>query len=619
MVEEYRGIAEAALRPVRRVAARVFGGAAFGRIVGGRHSGAAPPRIADLGVIGDRRTAAVITPMGEICWFSPGRFDAPSFLNTLIDPDTGGTWKIRLANAEPASRRYVGNSAILETRLLCPSGELTITDWMPPAGVILHGAICRRFGPAPDGFSIILVPGANDGRAIPFLQRAADTQVVIDRRFRLQASHPVQLRGATIHVRVPRGDSSWAVLTDNAVASPIADAAKLEASCDATLETWETMARWTDYDGPYARDVRNSLRALRLLTYEPTGAMVAAATTSLPEIIGGKRNFDYRFSWLRDSGMVIRGLIRFDPQCREARQYLAYVAGLFDSGYQSPLDPISAVGGERVPKQRRLRFGGYRNGRPNLSGNAAARQLQLGSLANFVLAANEIYTLLEEREHWDVVRATAETLCRKWRDRDNGIWEEKQRRHYTSSLALTACALERIAMHTGSEGERWRAVAGDIRRFIERACRRNGVFMATTRSSRVDISAALFPTCGYIAAEDAGMTRTIEELDRHYCVGGGLYHRHLQHPGTVEAEGAFLAGTFWVAHYWAARKDARRAHRLIEQGLSHANDLGLFPEEIDTRTNEALGNFPLGLVHGSFLSAVADLWALETGQPERSG
>ena len=613
-MQEYFGIAEAALRPARRMVGRVLRNAKVEELTGrrvARHS----PRISDLGIIGDRRTAAVITRSGEICWYSPGRFDAPSFFNALIDPDAGGSWKIELPDSEPCGRNYIGDSSILETRLRCPRGELAVTDWMPAAGALFHGAICRRIEGAPADFSMIVVPGADDGKSVPFLQRAGEAQVVIDRRFRLQASHPIEIRGAALRIKVPRGDPSWALLIDNAVASPMANEEKLKDSYDATLAAWERLASWVEYDGPFKKEGGQSLRALRMLTYEPTGAVAAAVTTSLPEVVGGKRNFDYRYSWLRDSGMIIRALVRFDPKCREARHYLAYVAALLDTGYQSPLDPISAVGGERVPKQRKLRVTGYKDSRPNFSGNNAAHQLQLGSLANLVLAASEIYTICGAREHWEVVKATAEALARKWRDPGNGIWEEKQKHHYTSSLVLTACALERISHHAGEdEGKRWCAAAKEIRDFVEARCRKAGVFAATPETSKVDISVGLFTTWGYVDAEDPGMARTIETLNSQYCVGEGLYHRHLVHPEVVKKEGAFLVGTFWVAHYWAARKDREKACKLIEQGLSYGNDLGLFSEEIDSRSNEALGNIPLGLIHGSFLSVVADLAGLEAGR-----
>lgn len=583
------------------------------RGLGGERLVRSSPAIADLGMIGDRRTAATVTRHGEIAWFCPGRFDAPSLLGSLLDPDVGGAWRIELKGSRPASRRYLGNSAVLETTLHHPQGDLTVTDWMPlgEAGGP-QGAICRSLGVAPSGFLIVLTPRPEYGRRTPGLRQASDTMVVIDERFRLQASHPATLRDGRIVVRVPRGQRSWAVLSDGAVVTAAADPDAMSTWQAATEESWRGLAARCSYDGPFADAVHSSLRVLRLLTYESTGAIVGAMTTSLPEVIGGKRNFDYRYSWLRDSGMIVRALIRFEPDGVQARSYLAFVADLLGTGYRSLLDPVAAVGGERVPPQRRLGVAGYRDGQPNLVGNKAARQLQLGSLANYVLAFSEVQGRCGHCDGWDTAVATADFLCAHWHERANGIWEEAHRRHYTSGLVLSACALERLATNTtsASQAEGWRQAAASIRDFVSASCRTaDGVFGATAGSKAVDISAALFPVWDYLAADDPGMVATMDELTRQYGLGAGLFHRHLQKSKVTWKEGAFLAGTFWVAHYWVKQGELSKAEDQIGQGLRYANDLGLFPEEIDPRTGEMLGNIPLGLVHGSFLAVVADLHA----------
>ncbi|MDQ2801187.1 MAG: glycoside hydrolase family 15 protein [Pseudomonadota bacterium] len=599
-------------RSMHRVLGRVLRRLGAGRLV--RSS----PPIAELGVIGDRCTAAIVTRDGEIAWFCPGRFDAPSLLGSLLDPDVGGAWRIELEGGRFVGRRYLGSSAVLETTLRHPNGRLTVTDWMPlsDAGGP-SGAICRSLGHAPAALRMVLAPRPRDGRRVPRLRNAGGTMVVIDERFRLQASHPAVIRGGTIVVHVPPGEPSWAVLSDGAgVAAASAEA--LGAWQATTERSWHVLAERGTYDGPFADAVQSSLRALRLLTYESTGAIAAAVTTSLPEVIGGKRNFDYRYSWLRDSGMIVRALVRFEPDGAQARRYLGYVAGLLDRGYRSPLDPVAAVGGERVPPQRKLAVAGYRDGHPNLTGNKAAKQLQLGSLANFVLAASEVYGRCGHRDGWDAAADTANFLSVHWRDRANGIWEEAHRRHYTSGLVLSACALERIAPHAGSESqaEAWRRAAAAIRDFVSASCcTPEGTFGAIAGSTAVDMSAALFPVWDYVPADDPGMVATVEQLQRQYGLGAGLFHRHLQNRKVTWKEGAFLAGTFWVAHYWVKRGALQKATEQIARGLTYANDLGPFSEEIDPRNGNMLGNLPLGLVHGSFLAAVADLHA---PRPDRS-
>ncbi len=568
------------------------------------------PRIADLGIIGDRHTAAVVTNAGEIVWYCPGRFDAPSLLGGLLDPAVAGSWRVDLPGAKPALRRYLDEGAVLETTLHHPGGRFGITDWMTlPRPGVPRGMLCRTFTAAPGALHLVLTPRPDYGHRVPSLRQATPNRVVIDDRFHLHASHPSSIRGASIETRVPKGERAWAVLSDAAAATAMVGEAELGRWLSATRDGWGELAGRCAYDGPYREQVRASLRALRLLVYEETGAITASVTTSLPEVIAGKRNYDYRYTWLRDSGMIVRALTRFEPEGHEARRHLGFVAGLRDTGYRKLLDPVSAIGGERVPMQSRLKLAGYRRSRPGFIGNRAAKQLQLGSLANFLLGARETYERVAPREHWETVAATADFLAANWARRDCGIWEERPPRQFTASKVFTACALEGLAKFASdpARAEAYRATAGEIRAYVARSCRtRAGGYAAIAGTNAADISAALFPVWGYTAPDDPAMEAAIRELERTYCSGGSLYHRHLEKARAQRREGAFLAGTFWIAHYWVARGDLGRAGRMIDAGLRHANDLGLFPEEIDPRSGRMLGNMPLGLVHASFLSAVAD-------------
>ncbi len=582
-------------------------GVALRRIGAGRLVMSSPP-IASLGLIGDRRTAAVVTTQGEICWYCPGRFDAPSLLGSLLDPDAGGGWRIELPQATPGGRRYIGHSAALETTIHSPHGALVATDWMPLEGCALHTSLCRRLGLAPAAFRLVLRPRPDHGRRTPTLRADGTSGVLVDERFRMQASHPIRIQDGALSIDVPANERSWVVLGD-ASDNAVVDAGLLDRSLEATLAGWRRLAARCDYDGPFAASVHSSLRAVRLLTYQDSGAIVAAVTTSLPEALGGKRNYDYRFSWLRDSGMMMRALVRFESDRAQALDYLGFVAGLLNTGYQSPLDPVAAVGGERVPAQTKLRVAGYRDSRPVLIGNLAANQLQLGSLAQFVLAAREIYTVCDERPHWDVVSATADFLALNWQHKGSGIWEEAKTHHYTSSLVSASVALDGIVAFAddAAQAKRYRRAALGLRRFVSRAClSRDGIYVVCPGAHNVDISASLFAVWNYVPADDPPLEASIALLQRQAGVGKGLFHRHLQKARADRREGAFLVGTFWVAHYWVMRGDLDRARGLIEQGLAFANDLGLFAEEVDAASGVLLGNLPLGLAHASFLAAVAD-------------
>ena len=566
------------------------------------------PPIAALGVIGDRATAAVVTTDADICWYCPGRFDAPSLFGALLDPDRGGAWRVALPGAAPAGRRYLERSAVLETTLRHPAGPLVVLDWMVLDEDGAPGTLCRRLGPAPASLRLLLRPLPDGGRLVPPLRLDASGAAWIDDRFRLQASHPIVIRNDTLQIDVGPGESAWAALDDGRGAGTV-DRAALDDRLDRTLASWRGLAARSSYDGPFADAVHASLRAVRLLTYQPTGAIVAAITTSLPEVEGGRRNYDYRFSWLRDSGMMIRALVRFEPDHAQARRYLDFVAGLLDTGYQSPLDPVSAVGRERVPAQVKLPVAGYGGSLPAITGNLAAHQLQLGSLAQFVMAAREIYAVCDARPHWGVVSATADVLVDSWQQKGSGIWEEATLRHYTSSLVSASVALDGIAPYadTPAQAARYRRAALGLRRFVSRDClSRDGIYVVHPGSRSVDISAALFPVWGYVPGHDTMMRNSVALMERQAGRGGGLFHRHLQDGRAARREGAFLVGTFWLAHYRIACGELDAARVLLEQGVAYANDLGLFPEEVDAASGSLLGNLPLGLAHGSFLAAVAD-------------
>lgn len=581
------------------------------------------PPIRDLAIIGDRHTAAVVTRLAEIVWYCPKRFDMPAVLNALLDPAKGSAWRIDLPGLAPVGQRYLNHGAVLETRLRHPGGSVTVTDWMPLApGEGRPGMICRRFAPAEADLPLCLDPRPDYGSRAPSLRPLGERAVEIDGAHVLHGSHPVRIEGASIRMTVPRDGVGWAVLADGRIGEAGAALAPTPADIERwladTLERWEGLARRTPYRGPFAPHAQDSLRALRLLAYGDTGATVAAVTTSLPEVVGGKRNYDYRYAWLRDSALVMRALVRFGLDCEESRHYLGFIAGGHGHGYHDPLDPVMTVLNGKVPSQSELGLPGYRGSRPEYAGNKAARQIQLGSYGNFLIAAAQVYRHCNTREHWRTVAAVADCLVRDWPEPDSGIWEETPHQ-FTASKVFAACGLEAVAAFAEdlAQAHRWRAAARDIRDHVARHCMTpSGAFAAVAGERAVDISAALFPVWSYCAPDDPAMVATIRQLEEEYSPDGILFHRHLVKSRAERREGAFLVGTFWVAHYWIARGDLDRARRLLEGGLRHATALGLFPEEVDARTGELLGNLPLGLAHGSFLSAVDALREkLEQGVP----
>jgi len=561
------------------------------------------PTIADLGFIGDRRTSAAVGRDGTVYWFAPRRFDRPSIFNGLLDP-AKGSWRIIFPGASPAARRYIGSSAVLETRLAGSSGTLVIEDWMTMGEDAHPGVFCRMLSPAPVAITIALDAWEEYGgrRALPVLSGGA---AVFEDGLHVFASHPMRLEGGSLQCVVPKGNVGWTIIADGPTAMP--DGEAIRGWKAATLARWDELDETTTYAGPFAPEVAASLRQLRLLVFEPTGGVAAAVTAGLPEVIGGKRNYDYRYCWLRDTALVVRALLRTTRRTREGDSFLRLFAQSRETRTRNPLDAVVTVDGRPAPGEFNPPLAGYRGSGPVRIGNRAAKQFQLGALGTFLLAAGLLYCERRARPHWDVVAATADFVVGHWHLADSGIWESEEPRQYTTSKVFAACGLEAIAGFADAARQRhYRSAAQAIRRYVMRHCLTpKGAFAAFVGSTNVDVSSALFPVWGFCEPDSAEMEATLSALYRRYETRG-VFRRADETPQSNE-EGAFLPGGFWVAQYWAMRGDEARARHHIEAGLRHANDLGILPEEAHWRTGQALGNVPLGMAHASFLSAVAEL------------
>ncbi len=564
------------------------------------------PEIRDLAIIGDRRTAALITTMGAIVWYCPGQFDRPSLFAALLDLQ-GGAWTVQLPDATFVSRSYVEDSGILETTLRTPAGELKVTDWMS-IGEAMPCGICRRFSPAPDPLTVKLQAAPDYARRTPNLHYQ-NQSAQIDQHY-LYASHPLKIVGSQVEFRIPAGEAGWSILADQPL-----ETIALEVWYETTLDCWRQIATHATYQGVYEREIAASIRALRLLTFQDTGAMIAAPTIALPEVIGSKRNYDYRYAWLRDVSMIVSALTRAGSDGTDERRFLSFICESERDG-KLPLYPVSTIQGKPVPAEETLDLKGYRSSQPVAIGNGAGRQLQLDAYGNVLLAAKLIYARFNTREHWALIEQLADFLAEHWHEPDHGLWEEQGQRQYTSSKVVAACGLEYIAefAQTQVQAQRWRIAAQKIREFVARECLTSeGAYAAIAGGEAVDISAALFPVWGYTAPDTPEMLATIQILERNSATGN-LYRRHLEEFDSQQ-EGAFLAGTFWMAQYWVMRQEFDRVYAILDQALEYANDLGLFAEEADPKTGQMLGNFPQTFVHAAFIGAVIDLKiALEQDQ-----
>ncbi|MBD0270044.1 MAG: glycoside hydrolase family 15 protein, partial [Cyanobacteria bacterium Co-bin8] len=547
---------------------------------------------------------ALLTHTGEVVWYCPGRFDRPSLLAALLDPSQGGSWRLEIPEVACSGRRYLEDSGILETTLSTPAGELQITDWMPLGDNAPHG-ICRRFSSAPVEITVALQPAPNYGQRQPTLEPQGQG-IQIDGQHYLYASHPLTVQNGQISFILPEGETGWSILVDAPLASPSEHQLKLW--LEETLQGWRQISAHLTYRGPYEREVAASIRVLRLLTFEDNGGMIAAPTAALPEVIGGHRNYDYRYVWLRDAGMIVSALTRAGSDGTEERRFLDFICGYDRNSGSQPLMPFSTLDGKPAPPEVALNLTGYCHSRPVLIGNDARDQLQLDAYGNVLLAAKLIYSQFDTREHWSLIADIADFLAEHWHEPDYGIWEEREKHQYTSSKVVVACGLKFIAEMAQDEAQanRWRAAEQAIRQFVAQHCLTSeGAYAVIAGSEAVDVTAALFPVWAYTEPDTPEMLATMRVLERDYATDH-LYRRHLRNFDSHQ-EGAFLAGTFWVAQYWVMRQDYLRSQAIIDAALKFANDLGLFAEEADPKTGQMLGNFPQTFVHAAFIGAVIDL------------
>lgn len=562
-------------------------------------------RIRDLGLIGDRRTAAIVDRHGAIVWYCPCRFDRPSLFASLLDGERGGRWSIEAPGLAPQQRSYLGDSAILRTTLALGEHSLTVRDWMP-IGEGLPSGVCRRLTPAPVDLTMRIAPAPDYARE-PARLRCAGRGVCINGRHWLYTSGGTLSVGEeSIELQIKAGDRAWAALLDAPI--DMLDEGRLDYWYDCTVEAWQEIGSRITYRGPFEKQVAQSLRALRLLTHRELGGIVAAATTSLPEVPGGDRNYDYRYVWMRDAGMIVSALVRAGSSGPDERHFLDFICSSRQEDKDAPLlPPFLSLDSKPAEGVSRLDLRGYDGSRPVRIGNDANDQLQLDGLANVLLAAKLIYGRHDTREHWETSKHIAQFLVDNWQRPDYGIWEEHEPRQYTASKVIVSCGLRYIADFADDEplADQWRQASKKIDAYIASNClTTEGAYAAFAGGDAVDVSAALFPSWGFCSADSPEMLATMRLLEERYR-RGHLYWRHLEELPRFR-EGAFLAGSIWVAQYWILRGDLRRARAMLDEILGYANDLGYFAEEAAPDSGDMLGNFPQTFVHASFIGAVID-------------
>ncbi|GAB4334760.1 MAG: glycoside hydrolase family 15 protein [Dehalococcoidia bacterium] len=593
--------------------------------------------IEDYAVIGNQVTAALVSRDGSIDWACFPRIDSPSVFGRLLDAARGGHWQIAPVAPAHASRRYLPDTNVLETTFHTEGGTVTLTDFMPPwdapgtptrqSEIIrivrgLAGTIEMRLEFAPR-FDYGRRPGVTSmlaGRGLRAVEggQALTLHSPIDLTPAHGAGHATFIVGAgeTVAFALTHADAADACWQPGL----IDEAPLLQVQTEAYWRSWLRRCR---YDGPYSDAVRRSALTLQLLSYAPTGATVAAVTTSLPEEPGGERNWDYRFTWLRDTTFTLYALNGLGyPEHGE--QFLRWVRDL-SGGHPARLRVLYGVGGEVDTTEVHLdHLEGYRGSRPVRVGNAAQQQLQLDVYGEILDAAYALYkhTGHLDRELWPFLRATVDHVCRRWHFPDQGIWEVRSGpRQFVYSKALSLVALERglkLARATGLPAPfaRWQRTRDRIERelYTRGFHPERGAFTQAYGHAELDAALLALPLRKVVPADDPRMRATVDRIASELSLGAGLLRR--VSPGFADGvrgdEGAFLLCSFWLADCYTLSGRINEARDLFERLLGYANDVGLFAEEYDPVHGHQLGNFPQAFTHMALINAALNLQAAES-------
>jgi GH15 family glucan-1,4-alpha-glucosidase len=572
--------------------------------------------IEDYGLIGDLQTAALVNRHGSIDWLCLPRFDSGAIFAALLGDSENGHWTIHPADEfQSPGRSYRGDTLVLETELETPSGAVRLIDFMPPRGK------------APDVVRIVegvrgrvdmlleLVLRFDYGSIVPWVRNLEGTLVAIAGPDAISLHTPIELEGRNLRTyarfTVEEGDRVPFVLTWTPSHAPLPEAIDAEQALTDTVDYWEEWIARCRASGRWEATVRRSLITLKALTYAPTGGIVAAPTTSLPEELGGVRNWDYRYCWLRDATLTLLAFLRagYVEEARAWRNWLLRAI----AGSPEDIQVMYGVAGERRLVELELPWlAGYEGSRPVRIGNGAAGQLQLDVYGEIIDALHTARRsgLEASDATWALTRKVFEWLESAWREPDQGIWEVRgPRRHFTHSKVMAWVAFDRAVKaieRLGREGplDRWQATRDAIRKdVLENGYDPQlGAFVQYYGSDRLDASLLLIPLVGFLPAKDERVVGTVEAIQRD-LLRNGLVERYradtenVAIDGLPPGEGVFLPCSFWLVAVLAQQGRTEEAEELFDRVVDLSNDLGLLAEEYDAERNRLVGNFPQAFTH----------------------
>ena len=612
--------------------------------------------IADYALLSDRHSAALVSRGGSIDWLCFPRFDSPSVFGRLLGAEAGH-WSIEAEKATEVTRRYLDRTMVLETTFSAATGRVAITDALAMGAgerghqlgkdaphLLLRRATCLE---GEVNLHLEYVPRPEYGLLRPSLDAVEGGLAASAGPDLLVLSSPMALTfdgsSAAGGLRLRRGESAGFALQHGSAdrgSARVWSQSEIAARLEDTVSAWES---WSElhqaYVGPWRDLVHHSGRVLQALSFAPTGAICAAATTSLPEVVGGTRNWDYRYSWLRDASFTIEALwVAACPD--EANEFFEYVtssaAGSLDRG--DDLQIMFGIAGERDLTERELsHLEGWRRSSPVRVGNGAWRQRQLDVYGELLAAVYRLSDHLFDNtnrrvgplaapDKWgappDLTPGTrrfflqlAETAAQRWQEKDQGIWEVRgEPRDFLYSKLMCWVALDRalaLAELLGASDriEAWNQTRAQIREAILTRgwSDRANAFTQSFGSDELDASNLMLPLVGFLPADEPRVLSTIDAIEEHLTDERGLVYRYRSHDGLEGREGTFLLCTFWLAQALARAGQSARARTVFERAAAFVNDVGLLAEEVDPASGELLGNFPQAFSHIGLVNAAWDI------------
>ncbi len=589
-----------------------------------------PSRIEDYAFLSDLESAALVGRDGSIDWLTFPRFDSGACFAAILGDARHGRWLLAPQGAPRGiERRYRDGTLVLETVYTTHEGEVAVVDCMPPRDRQLEVIRLVEGRRGRVAMQMELIIRFDYGCIVPWVRTVDGALVAVGGPDALRLVTPVDVKGkgmaSVAEFSVGEGDVvpfrlAWHPA--HIEFEPRGDPLHVVATAE---RWWQSWSKQCTYSGEWADDVRSSLTVLKGLTYAPTGGLVAAASTSLPEKLGGERNWDYRYCWLRDATFSLLALLGagFHDEAKRWRDWLLRAA----AGAPDQLQIMYGVAGERrLPELELDWLPGYEGSKPVRCGNQASTQYQLdvyGEVfdALYQSASAELPT---HDQAWPLQLALMDFLESGWMQPDEGIWEVRgERRQFTQSKVMAWVAADRAVRfveHLGADGpvDKWRALRGEIKQWVlENGVDDRGVFVQHEGSHEVDASLLMVPLVGFLPPDDERIVRTVDAIDRELSVDGFVmrYRNREDLDGLAPGEGAFLLCSFWMVQALAMMGRRQEALARFERLLALRNDVGLLSEQYDPTAKRLLGNIPQAFSHTALINGALQLGAAVAGAP----